>query len=269
MKPATFACLFAVLLTASVYAAAATRTLTVDLGAPAKPISTDLFGIYFEDLNYAADGGLYAELIQNRSFEYSATEQAAWGPFSFWDLIKAGDGEGHLGLGDARPVHINNPHYLILNVLKPGGGVGIANNGFDQIPLEAGKAYEASFGAYQAFMGAKWGGAGPRVDQKKPMPMTVRLEGKDGSVLAEAKLEISGREWTRHAVTLTPSSCAGARRSRLNARARSCRSPNEPPSSRRAWSTSGPASWRSIRWRRSPSAHPGGPIHRWPVWPRD
>lgn len=40
-----------------------------------KAISPDLFGIFFEDLNYAADGGLYAELIQNRSFEYQATEQ--------------------------------------------------------------------------------------------------------------------------------------------------------------------------------------------------
>jgi hypothetical protein len=52
------------------------RTLTIAVDAPAKPISPDLFGIFFEDLNYAADGGLYAELLQNRSFEYSATEQS-------------------------------------------------------------------------------------------------------------------------------------------------------------------------------------------------
>jgi alpha-N-arabinofuranosidase len=39
-----------------------------------KPISPDLFGIFFEDLNYAADGGLYAKLIQNRSFAYSAAD---------------------------------------------------------------------------------------------------------------------------------------------------------------------------------------------------
>jgi alpha-N-arabinofuranosidase len=203
MKRATSACLIAVLLTASVYAAAAPRTLTIDLDTPAKPISADLFGIFFEDLNYAADGGFYAELIQNRSFEYSATEQAAWGPFSFWDLVKTGEGDGHLGLASARPVHVNNPHYLILNVLKPGDGVGIANNGFDQIPLEAGKTYEASFWAYQAFMGRKWGSTAE--EQLKPMPVTLRLEGADGVLLAEAKFEISGREWTRHAATLTPS----------------------------------------------------------------
>src|SRR5512145_2815638 len=59
-------------------------TITVQVSAPGKPISPDLFGVFFEDLNYAADGGLYAELLQNRSFEYNATEQAKWGPLSFW-----------------------------------------------------------------------------------------------------------------------------------------------------------------------------------------
>ena len=48
-------------------------TLTVRADTPGKPISTDLFGIFFEDINYAADGGLYAELVQNRSFEYSSS----------------------------------------------------------------------------------------------------------------------------------------------------------------------------------------------------
>ncbi|MDQ5977495.1 MAG: alpha-L-arabinofuranosidase [Verrucomicrobiota bacterium] len=199
MKRLTPACLLAAAFTVSVFAASP-RALTVDLAAPAKPISPELFGIFFEDLNYAADGGLYAELIQNRSFEYSPTEQAKWGPFSFWDLVKTGEGDGHLGLGNVRPVHGNNPHYLILTVTKPGDGVGVANRGFDQIPVTGGAAYEASFWAYQAYMGIMWGAG----DQTKPMPVTVRLEGKDGSVLAEAKFTVSGRVWTKHTATLTP-----------------------------------------------------------------
>jgi hypothetical protein len=128
--------------------------LQVDLAAPGKAISPDLVGVFFEDLNYAADGGLYAELIQNRSFEYSATEQGEWGPFYGWDLVKTAGGDGQLGLGDSRPVHPNNPHYLLLTVLEPGLGVGLANKGFDQIPVAAGKSYEASFWAYQAYMGS-------------------------------------------------------------------------------------------------------------------
>jgi len=207
MKPIVCSVLLIALLTPAGFAAQP-RTLTVAVDAPAKPISPELFGTFFEDLNYAADGGLYAELIQNRSFEYSSTEQANWGPCEFWELVKTGDGDGQLGLGDARPVHVKNPHYLLLTVLKPGEGVGISNPGFDGIPVEGGKSYEASFWAYQAFMGAKWGGPGPRVDQGKPMPMTVRLESKDGRVLAEAHLEVSGRAWAKHSVTLTSNQTA-------------------------------------------------------------
>lgn len=189
-------------LPSSVLSAESAVQVHVDLRQPAKPISPDLVGIFFEDLNYAADGGLYAELIQNRSFEYSATEQADWGPFTAWELVRTGDGDGNLGLGDARPVHVNNPHYLLLNVLTPGGGVGIANRGFDQIPVVAGEPYDASLWAYQTFMGRKW--SGPRVDQSKPMPVTMRLEAGDGSVLAEARLEVSGRAWRNYSVTLVP-----------------------------------------------------------------
>ena len=54
--------------------AAQTATLTVHADTQGKPINADLFGIFFEDLNYAADGGLYAELVQNRSFKYSPAD---------------------------------------------------------------------------------------------------------------------------------------------------------------------------------------------------
>lgn len=182
-------------------AAPAPLRVSVDPAAPGRPISPELFGVFFEDLNYAADGGLYAELVQNRSFEYSAVEQPTWGPFTAWDLVQTGGGTGELGLGDARPVHPNNPHYLLLTVLKPGDGVGVANRGFDGIPVQAGRAYDASFWAYQTFNGRKWAAD---VDQTKAMPVTLRLEAKDGTVLAEAQLEVAGRAWQKHSVTLTP-----------------------------------------------------------------
>ena len=51
--------------------------------ARGKNISSDLFGLFFEDINYSADGGLYAELVQNRSFEYSPTDHREWSSFSF------------------------------------------------------------------------------------------------------------------------------------------------------------------------------------------
>ncbi|MBP7052399.1 MAG: alpha-N-arabinofuranosidase [Phycisphaerae bacterium] len=175
-------------------------TITIQASEPGKQISPDLFGVFFEDLNYAADGGLYAELIQNRSFEYSPTEQSDWNPLSFWQLQKRGGGDGSIGVAEMRPIHENNPHYVLLTVRTPGDGVGLANSGFDGIPLKAGETYEASFWAYQAFMGQMWG----RGDNSKPMPVTLRLESKEGDVLAEAKMEILGRPWRKVGARLTP-----------------------------------------------------------------
>ena len=67
-------------------------TVSVDATAKGKAISRELVGIFFEDINYAADGGLYAELVQNRSFEYQATEQPGWTPLTGWELVARGGG---------------------------------------------------------------------------------------------------------------------------------------------------------------------------------
>ena len=68
---------------------AETTTITGDVNA-GKPINPDLVGIFFEDLNYAADGGLYAELAQNRSFEYHSTGQPTWAPVTGLEFIQRG-----------------------------------------------------------------------------------------------------------------------------------------------------------------------------------
>ena len=176
--------------------------VTIQASDPGKPISPDLFGVFFEDLNYAADGGLYAELIQNRSFEYSPTEQPDWNPLSFWELERRGGGDGSVAVAEMRPIQENNPHYALLTVRNPGAGVGMANGGFDGIPLNERQTYEVSFWTYQAFMGQMWG----RGDNSRPMPVTVRLETRSGDVLAEASMEVKGREWRRLSAKLKPSS---------------------------------------------------------------
>ena len=52
----------------------------------------DLFGIFFEDLNHAADGGLYAELVQNRSFEFDPIDRAEYHALTAWGKIERGGG---------------------------------------------------------------------------------------------------------------------------------------------------------------------------------
>ena len=80
-----------------------------------KKISSDLFGLFFEDINYAADGGLYAEQVQNRSFEYNPTERKEWHPLSYWEYLSPGFSYGRISVETSSPIHPNNPHYIVLD----------------------------------------------------------------------------------------------------------------------------------------------------------
>lgn len=174
-------------------------TVTIDEQGR-KAISPDLIGVFFEDINYAADGGLYAELVQNRSFEYQATEQLHWTPLTAWESVARDGARGSMKIADAVTVHPNNPHYVVLETEQVGGGFGLANSGFDGIPIQAGEQYDFSLSARQLFTGNHWGGKGVL---ENPAHLMVRLESKERGLLAEARLEISGRDWQRIGVTIT------------------------------------------------------------------
>ena len=157
-----------------------------------KKISPNLFGLFFEDINYAADGGLYAELVQNRSFEYSPTDRREWHPFSFWQYITPGFSYGSINIETNAPVHPNNPHYLVLNIEHVGDtGVGIRNSGFDKIPIKAGEKYNLSLFA--------------RKFSSEPISLLVSLQNPQGKILAEDKLSISSNDWTKYTTTFTAS----------------------------------------------------------------
>ena len=155
-----------------------TARLTVQADQP-KAISPDLFGIFFEDINYSADGGLYAELIQNRSFAYSSADNPDWNFFTGWELVSGG-GTCSITLGTDAPIHPNNPHYLALNV---DGAVGLRNTGYDGIVINAGATYDVAL-----FARTLAGTIGA---------LTVRLEGRLGEVLGEAVLPAPTGTWTK------------------------------------------------------------------------
>ena len=165
----------------------ATANVTIHADQP-KAISPDLLGIFFEDLNYAADGGLYAELIQNRSFEYSSADYPEWNFFTAWELIQTG-GKCSIALGTETPLHPNNPHYLVLNLEGASGEVGLRNGGFDGIVIKAGESYDLSLFARVlegAFEAAK-----------------VRLESRVGELLGEAELAALTADWAKYTATIT------------------------------------------------------------------
>ena len=101
-----------------------------------KSISPELMGIFFEDISYAADGGLYAELIQNRDFEYSSSDRREWNAKTAWRLEGNGT-EWEIGTDD--PIHKNNAHYSLLTTTAPGAR--LINEGWDGIALKKGEKY--------------------------------------------------------------------------------------------------------------------------------
>jgi len=147
----------------------------------AKPISTMLTGVFFEDINYAADGGLYAELVQNRDFEYLPRDKsfrdAKWNSQHSWTI----KGEGTVfSIDSVKPIHPNTPHYAILHVKVPGAA--LCNSGFDGISVKKGQAYD-----FSAFIKSLDGIGGQ---------MEVRLVSAGSGILAAAKVEIPLKEWT-------------------------------------------------------------------------
>ena len=101
-----------------------------------KRISPELMGIFFEDINYSADGGLYAELIQNRDFEYTPVDNRNWNAKTAWKL----EGEGtEWTIAESNPIHKNNAHYSILKTTAKGAR--LINEGWDGIALKAKDKY--------------------------------------------------------------------------------------------------------------------------------
>ena len=177
-------------------------TLTIDLQQPGKPISTNLIGVFFEDINYAADGGLYAELVQNRSFEYRPTARPDWTALTAWETVRRGGAEGSVVVADAFPIHPNNPHYIVLEIRQPGAGFGLLNRGFDGIAIQAGRIYDFAVYGRQLYTGNRWGNSGVL---EGPARVTAQLENERGEILASAELALQGKEWHRATATLVPS----------------------------------------------------------------
>ena len=151
----------------------------------ARPISDKLIGVFFEDINYGADGGLYAELVQNRDFEYSETDRKEWNASYAWTL--QGEGGNWKVEQGKNPIHANNPHYAVLQVDEP--GVMLKNAGYDGITLKQGAKYDFSlFGRVPA------GEKGGKVD--------VILLDENGKQVAKASVKVSSKDWKKQQAVL-------------------------------------------------------------------
>lgn len=156
----------------------------------AKPISPDLFGIFFEDISYAADGGLYAELIQNRSFEYTPADRRGWHSLTGWEYVTEGFGYGKISVETTAPLHQNNPHYLVLTIEEPGQkGIGVINTGYDGIYVKTGQQYNFSIFA--------------RLLSDSTIPLSISLQGAKGQVYGETSIRPDSKDWKKYTAVIT------------------------------------------------------------------
>jgi len=168
-----------------------------------KAISDELIGIFFEDINNSADGGLYAELIQNGSFEFNANEQDGWGASTAWKYIRPGHSLGMLEVRKDNGIHANNPTYMRLHTerakefydYKGWRGFGLENNGYGGICVKAGEKYDFS---------AFFRNIGKEAKQIRIALVEPQGWGKDPKLLAEAMLEVSEAHWQKCEAVLTP-----------------------------------------------------------------
>lgn len=148
----------------------------------------DLYGIFFEDINHAADGGLYGELVRNRSFEFSCIDNPMYRSTTAWEKIERNGGKLSFAVENKSPIHKNNPNYLVMDIYSVGDGAGIVNFGYNTgICVEEGKEYNFSVFAKTP---------------AKSMNMRITLESPYGEVYAEGHLVVSDNEWTKYDLEL-------------------------------------------------------------------
>src|ERR1700712_1142802 len=107
-------------------------SLAIRVDRPLHKISPDFYGMMTEEINHAYDGGLYAELIQNRVLQDDPTQPV------HWTLTQTGGGTGTLALDTAHPVPntaLTHCLRLELTVAGAGGSVGVANDGYWGVPV--------------------------------------------------------------------------------------------------------------------------------------
>ena len=139
-------------------------------------VSKDMYGLFFEDINYSLDGGLHAEMLENRNFEavfafgkkddFGTVYDGGYG----WQVYEDNGAGSFMSFDSSEPVNQVNPHYMVF--MGKGEKPSFTNKAYDGIYMQEGKKYLLSFCARPA-------------EDKKEVRVSVR---KDGKIAAETEI---------------------------------------------------------------------------------
>jgi len=156
-----------------------THNIQVEVKKVGSPIQKTMYGIFFEDINFGADGGLYGEMVKNRSFEFD-NHLVGWLPF------------GNVKILNENPCFAKNPNYVQLSYSKELTGTGIENEGFKGIGVTQKESYKLS--VYS------------RCHNSYPIELKVELISSNNDAIATTKIILKGEDWKKYSVELNPKS---------------------------------------------------------------
>ena len=180
----TFLLLF---LTSTITWAQSTAPLVVKVDKPVAEVQPTMWGIFFEDINFAADGGIYAELVKNRSFEFYKSLMG-WKEENS-DKFSDNKQSGYVTIinrGEDKP---SNPRFARINVLAD-KGFGLTNEGFRGMGFKKDVTYHFSVLASQ---------------QDGNTSIRVELKDSKGTIVGSAKVSPAGKEWKKYSAAITSS----------------------------------------------------------------
>ncbi len=152
--------------------------LVVNAKNPGVAIQPDMYGVFFEDINFGADGGLYAELVKNRSFDFTNTPLMGWSPYGLVEVRN-----------DGGPFN-RNPHYVRLTCKwELLTGTGLINEGFRGMGIRQGETYRFSVYARS-------------IDGTSKRVLAELIDSKNDPV-GHVEIEISGKDWKKYTGDIT------------------------------------------------------------------
>lgn len=160
------------------------QKLIVKANEPVAEIQPTMWGLFFEDINFAADGGIYAELIKNRSFEF-------YKPLMGWEITPRGNYEGSVLVLNREETHSSNPRYARVTVVDNDKPVTMKNSGFRGMGVKQGVQYNFSLWARQK--------AGSSIK------LNIELQNSSNETIGKALLNPASGEWTKYEVSFTSS----------------------------------------------------------------
>ena len=159
------------------------KTLTINVSNPGATIQPTMWGVFFEDINFAADGGIYAELVKNRSFQF-------YWPLMGWETVNENKADGNIQVYNSEDVTVN-PRYIRISNHTAGTSFGLRNEGFRGMGIRKGEQYNIRIRA-KALNGE---------------PVEVRCELLDSAKnnIGSSSVKVNNAGWTFYETSITAS----------------------------------------------------------------